>query len=109
MLSVIDDLDSVNSRQISSEYSKVFKDALAKIHEFADTMKYNATMNQNIFYLADVGFTKEEIADYIGSIDFHFNRYMLTRNENESLEDYLVRLRGATNDGTLRTQSNKDY
>ena len=109
VLSVIDDLDSVNSRQISSEYSKVFKDALAKIHEFADTMKYNATMNQNIFYLADVGFTKEEIADYIGSIDFHFNRYMLTRNENESLEDYLVRLRGATNDGTLRTQSNKDY
>ena len=59
VLSVIDDLDSVNRRQISSEYSKVFKDALAKIHEFADTMKYNATMNQNIFYISDVGFTKE--------------------------------------------------
>lgn len=109
VLSIINDLDNVDSRQISTEYSLVFEESLKRIHEFADKMQHVKSMNQNIFYLTDVGFTHEEIDDYVGSIDFHFNRYMLLREENESLDSYLARLRKAINEGMFRDKPHKDY
>ena len=109
VLSTINDLDNVDSRQISTEYSLVFEESLKRVHEFADKMQHVGSMNQNIFYLTDVGFTREEIDDYVGSIDFHFNRYMLLREENESLDSYLARLRKAINEGMFRDKPHKDY
>lgn len=105
VISTINELNTVNSRQISTEFSKVFKESL----EHVQGLIHEIPSNQHIYYLTDVGFSKSEIDEYIGSIDFHFNRYMLLREDNESLDSYLARLRDAINNGTLRSFPNKDY